>query len=151
MVDKLIQMVIVNVSDEEVLCELDLYCFDVVLIVIGEYIEVSVLCIMYVIFLEVREVWVKVIMFMYYKIVEKFGVSWVFYFEYEMGLCVVQFLVYFNMFDYISLGDNYFVIEICFGEVFEDWLLFELCIDDKEVCLLVIKYGQSVSLNLFLD
>ena len=65
----------------------------------------------------------------------------------EMGLRIAQSLAHPNMLDYISLGDNYFVIEIRPGEVLEDRPLSELNIDDTEVRLLAIKHGQSVSLN----
>jgi len=147
MADKLTQTVIANASDEEALRELDLHRFDAVLIAIGEHIEVSVLCTMHVISLEAKEVWVKAITPTHHKIVEKLGASRVFHPEYEMGLRVAQSLAHPNMLDYISLGDNYFVIEIRPGEVLEDRPLSELRIDDKEVRLLAIKHGQSVSLN----
>ena len=147
MADKLTQTEIANASDEEALRELDLHRFDAVMIAIGEHIEASVLCTMHVISLEAREVWVKAITPTHHKIVEKLGASRVFHPEYEMGLRVAQSLAHPNMLDYISLGDNYFVIEIRPGEVLEDRPLSELRIDDKEVRLLAIKHGQSVSLN----
>ncbi len=147
MADKLTQTVIANASDEEALSELDLHRFDAVLIAIGEHIEASVLCTMHVISLEAKEVWVKAITPTHHKIVEKLGANRVFHPEYEMGLRIAQSLAHPNMLDYISLGDNYFVIEIRPGEVLEDRPLSELHIDDKEVRLLAIKHGQSVSLN----
>ena len=147
MADKLTQTVIANASDEEALRELDLHRFDAVMIAIGEHIEASVLCTMHVISLEAREVWVKAITPTHHKIVEKLGANRVFHPEYEMGLRIAQSLAHPNMLDYISLGDNYFVIEIRPGEVLEDRPLSELNIDDTEVRLLAIKHGQSVSLN----
>jgi trk system potassium uptake protein len=147
MADKLTQTVIANASDEDALRELDLHRFDAVLIAIGEHIEASVLCTMHVISLEAREVWVKAITPTHHKIVEKLGANRVFHPEYEMGLRIAQSLAHPNMLDYISLGDNYFVIEIRPGEVLEDRPLSELNIDDTEVRLLAIKHGQSVSLN----
>lgn len=147
MADKLTQTVIANASDEDALRELDLHRFDAVMIAIGEHIEASVLCTMHVISLEAREVWVKAITPTHHKIVEKLGANRVFHPEYEMGLRIAQSLAHPNMLDYISLGDNYFVIEIRPGEVLEDRPLSELKIDDTEVRLLAIKHGQSVSLN----
>ena len=147
MADKLTQTVIANASDEEALRELDLHRFDAVMIAIGEHIEASVLCTMHVISLEAKEVWVKAITPTHHKIVEKLGANRVFHPEYEMGLRIAQSLAHPNMLDYISLGDNYFVIEIRPGEVLEDRPLSELNIDDTEVRLLAIKHGQSVSLN----
>jgi len=147
MADNLTQTVIANASDEDALRELDLHRFDAVLIAIGEHIEASVLCTMHVISLEAREVWVKAITPTHHKIVEKLGANRVFHPEYEMGLRIAQSLAHPNMLDYISLGDNYFVIEIRPGEVLEDRPLSELKIDDTEVRLLAIKHGQSVSLH----
>lgn len=147
MADKLTQTVIANASDEDSLRELDLHRFDAVMIAIGEHIEASVLCTMHVISLEAREVWVKAITPTHHKIVEKLGASRVFHPEYEMGLRVAQSLAHPNMLDYISLGDDYFVIEIRPGEVLEDRPLSELKIDDAEVRLLAIKHGQNVILH----
>lgn len=145
--DKLTQTVIANASDEDALRELDLHRFDAVLVAIGEHIEASVLCTMHVISLEAREVWVKAITPTHHKIVEKLGAHRVFHPEYEMGLRVAQSLAHPNMLDYISLGDQYFVIEIRPGEVLEDRPLSDLKIDDSEIQLLAIKHGQSVSLH----
>ncbi|WP_101675422.1 potassium channel family protein [Alloalcanivorax mobilis] len=144
--DKLTQTVITDATDEEALKELDLHRFDAVLVAIGENIEASILCTMVVISLEAKEVWVKAITPADHQIVAKLGAHRIFHPEYEMGLRVAQNMAHPNMLDYISLGDNYFVIEIRPGEVLEDRPLSELKID-KDVRLLAIKHGQSVSLH----
>jgi trk system potassium uptake protein TrkA len=144
--DKLTQTVITDATDEEALRELDLHRFDAVLVAIGENIEASILCSMVVISLEAKEVWVKAITPVHHQIVAKLGAHRIFHPEYEMGLRVAQNMAHPNMLDYISLGDNYFVIEIRPGEVLEDRPLSELKID-KDVRLLAIKHGQSVMLH----
>lgn len=144
--EKLTQTVIADATDEEALRELDLHRFDAVLVAIGENIEASILCTMGVISREAKEVWVKAITPTHHQIVAKLGAHRIFHPEYEMGLRVAQNMAHPNMLDYISLGDDYFVIEIRPGEVLEDRPLSELKID-KEVRLLAIKHGQSVTLH----
>lgn len=145
--DILTQTVIADATDETALGELDLTRFDAVLIAIGKNIEASILCTMAAKTLKAREVWVKAITPVHHRIVEKLGASRIFHPEYEMGLRVAQILAHPNMLDYISLGDNYFVIEIRPGEVLEERPLSELKIDKAGVQLLAIKHGQSVTLH----
>lgn len=147
MADKLTQTVIVDATDEKALGELDVTRFDAVLVAIGENIEASILCTMAVKTLNAKEVWVKAITPVHHRIVEKLGASRIFHPEYEMGLRVAQTMAHPNMLDYISLGDNYFVIEIRPGEVLEDRPLSDLKIDKAGVQLLAIKHGQSVTLH----
>lgn len=147
MAEKLTQTVIVDATDEAALGELDLTRFDAVLVAIGENIEASILCTMAVKTLGAKEIWVKAITPIHHQIVEKLGADRIFHPEYEMGLRIAQTMAHPNMLDYISLGDNYFVIEIRPGEVLEDRPLSDLKIDKSDVQLMAIKHGQSVSLN----
>lgn len=146
LVNKLTQTVILDATDESSLNELDLHRFDAVLVAIGENIEASILCTMVVISLEAKDVWVKAITPIHHQIVAKLGANRIFHPEYEMGLRVAQNMAHPNMLDYISLGDNYFVVEIRPGEVLENKPLSDLKIQD-DVRLLAIKHGQSVSLH----
>ncbi|ARB44648.1 potassium channel family protein [Alloalcanivorax xenomutans] len=147
LVDKLTQTVIADATDEDALRELDLPSFDAVLVAIGEHIEASILCTMAVKSLEAKEVWVKAITPVHHRIVEKLGADRVLHPEYEMGLRAAQTMAHPNMLDYISLGDNYFVIEIRPGEVLEDRPLSDLKIEEIGVRLLAIKHGQNVDLQ----
>lgn len=147
MAEKLTQTVIVDATDETALAELDLEHFDAVMVAIGENIEASILCTMAVKTLKAKEVWVKAITPVHHQIVEKLGADRIFHPEYEMGLRIAQTMAHPNMLDYISLGDNYFVIEIRPGEVLEDRPLSDLKIEKADIQLMAIKHGQNVTLS----
>lgn len=145
--DSLTQAVIADATDEETLRELDLQRFDAVLIAIGEHIEASVLCTMLAKSLGAREIWVKAITSIHHRIVQKLGADRILHPEYEMGLHVAQILAHPNMLDYISLGDNYFLIEIRPGETLEKRTIADLEIDGKKVHLLALKHGRELLLD----
>jgi trk system potassium uptake protein TrkA len=145
--DSLTQTVIADATDEETLRELDLQRFDAVLVAIGEHIEASTLCTMLVKSLGAKEVWVKAVTSIHHRIVEKLGADRILHPEYEMGLRVAQSMAHPNMLDYISLGDNYFLIEIRPGAVLENRPLADLKIDRAGVHLLAIKHGQNLILH----
>lgn len=84
---------------------------------------------------------------MHHQIVEKLGASRIFHPEFEMGLRIAQTMAHPNMLDYISLGDDYFVIEIRPGEVLEDRPVSDLKVEKSNVQLLAIKHGQEVTLR----
>lgn len=142
--DKLTQAVIVDGTDEKALGELELQHFDAVLVAIADNIEASILCTMAVKTLEVEQVWVNAITPVHHRIVEKLGASHIFHLEYEMGLRIAQSMAHPNMLDYISLGDDYFVIEIRPGKKLEGRPLDELKIKQAGLELLAIKHGQEV-------
>lgn len=146
MSDSLTQTVIVDATDEASLGELDLKRFDAVLVAIGDNIEASILCTMAVKTLEAREVWVKALTPVHHRILEKLGANRILHPEYEMGLRVAQSLAHPNMLDYISLGDDCFVIEVRPGEKLDDKAVSDLPLGDG-VTLLAIKHGQELTTN----
>ena len=145
MSDSLTQTVIVDATDEASLSELDLKRFDAVLVAIGDNIEASILCTMAVKTLEAREVWVKALTPVHHRILEKLGADRILHPEYEMGLRVAQSLAHPNMLDYISLGDDCFVIEIRPGESLDDKAVSDLPLGNDGVTLLAIKHGQELT------
>lgn len=147
MSDSLTQTVIVDATDEASLSELDLKRFDAVLVAIGDNIEASILCTMAVKTLEAKEVWVKALTPVHHRILEKLGADRILHPEYEMGLRVAQSLAHPNMLDYISLGDDCFVIEIRPGEKLDDKAVSDLPLDGGDVTLLAIKHGQELTSN----
>ncbi|WP_323844542.1 TrkA family potassium uptake protein [Microbulbifer magnicolonia] len=145
--DSLTQTVIADATDEEALRELDLQRFDAVLVAIGEHIEASTLCTLLVKSLGAKEVWVKAITSIHHRIVQKLGADRILHPEYEMGLRVAQSMAHPNMLDYISLGDNFFLIEIRPGDLLEDHPLAELPYDREQIHLVALKHGQQLTLH----
>jgi len=144
--DNLTQTVIADATDEEALRELNLERFDAVLVAIGEDIEASTLCTMIVRSLDAKEVWVKAITDIHHRIVQKLGADRILHPEYEMGLRAAQSMAHPNMLDYISLGDDYFLIELRPGEQLEGRALADLGIDRDKIHLLAVKHGPELML-----
>lgn len=142
--DRLTQVVIGDASDERVLSELGLEKYDAALIAIGENIEASILCTMHLKTLGVAQIWVKAITTPHHRIVEKLGADRIIHPELEMGLRAAQSMNYPNMLDYISLGDNYFVIEVRPGEGLQETSIRELALERYDIRLLAIKHGNQV-------
>lgn len=143
--DRLTQTIIADATDERVLSELSLEHYDAVLVAIGENIEASILATLLVKESGARQVWVKAITTHHHRIVERLGADRVIHPELEMGIRVAQTLTHPNMLDYISLGDDYFVVELRPGEHRDGDKLGELAIEQSaEFRLLGIKHGKEL-------
>lgn len=142
--DRLTQVVIGDASDENVIAELGLEKYNAVLVAIGENIEASILCTMHLKTAGVEHIWVKAITSAHHRIVEQLGANRIIHPELEMGQRVAQTLTYPNMLDYISLGDDYFVIEVRPGEALEGHTVSDLELKDHEVHLMAIKHGNQL-------
>lgn len=143
--DRLTQTVIADATDERVLKELSLEKYDAVLVAIGENIEASILATLLVKEAGARQVWVKAISTHHHRIVERLGADRVIHPELEMGIRVAQTLIHPNVLDYISLGDDYFVVELRPGEDMQGQTLGDLALEKTpELRLLAIKHGQQV-------
>lgn len=143
--DSLTEALIADATDEQVLDELGLDRYDAVIIAIGESIEASVLCTLFVKNLGAKELWVKAINEHHHKILAKLGADRIILPEYEMGLRVAQSLSYRAVLDYISLGHDYFVVEVEVTENGDAQPIESLGIDDEHpVRLLALKRHQEL-------
>ena len=111
-VDDFTQVMICDSSDENALKELDLINSDAVLVAIGEDMESSLLCILALKKLGVKEIWVKASSRAHHTIVSKLGVTRIIHPEEEMGVRVAQALNYPMVNDYLSIGHGLYVVEI---------------------------------------
>lgn len=83
-----------------------------VVVVIGENLELSVFVVMYCKSLGVLRVIVKVKSQIVKKVLEKIGVDLVILFEYEMGQFLVQIIFFYNNVDVFQLDKNVFIVEM---------------------------------------
>ncbi|WP_100636224.1 potassium channel family protein [Marinomonas sp. ef1] len=111
-VDDFTQVMICDSTDENALKELDLINSDAVLVAIGEDMESSLLCILALKKLGVKEIWVKASSRTHHTIVSKLGVARIIHPEEEMGVRVAQALNYPMVNDYLSIGHGLYVVEI---------------------------------------
>ncbi|MCI2808754.1 potassium channel family protein [Eoetvoesiella caeni] len=115
-VDELTHAVIADVTDKQALEELGLDNYDVVLVAIGSDLQASLLCVVHLKGLGVKNIWVKATSHAQHLILSKIGVARIVHPEEEMGIRVAQLLSYPMVNDYISIGNGEFIVEIDIGE-----------------------------------
>jgi len=114
-VDRLAQdithAVIADVTDESALIELNAGSYDVGVVAIGRNAEATMLATLQLHELGVKKIWAKALSLQHHRILERLGATRVISPEHEMGVRISQELNYPMVHDYLSLGDDYFVVE----------------------------------------
>ncbi len=110
--DQITRAAIADVTDQNALAELGLDNYDVVLVAIGDELQASLVCVVHLKALGVRDIWVKATSRAHHLILNKLGVARIIHPEEEMGIRIAQILSYPMVTDYIPLGNGEFVVEI---------------------------------------
>jgi len=110
--DQLSHAVIADATDEQALRELDIQSCDAVLVAIGDHLEGSILCVLNLKTIGVKEVWVKATSKAHHLILSRLGVSRIIHPEEEMGVKVAQALNYPMVNQYLALGHHQYLVEI---------------------------------------
>ncbi len=110
--DALAQAVQLEASDLKALREVGVQDVDTAIISIGENIEASLLVVMQVKELGVKNVVAKAVTPLHGRILQKLGVNRVIYPEREMAIRVALSLVVPNVLDYIEVSKDYSIVDI---------------------------------------
>lgn len=110
--DILSHSVIADATDIETLKELNLSQFDGVIVSIGEDLEASLLCTLNLIKLPVKNLWVKAKTDAHHDILHSLGVENIIHPEQDMGIRIAQAMAYPMMKQYLSLGNEEFLVRI---------------------------------------
>ena len=129
--DKLSQTLIADGTSDKVVAELDLPAFDAVVVAIGENLEASILTTLALKSAEVEQVWVKAISEPHHRILSRLGANRIIHPEHEMGIRVAQTIVHPEMLDYISLGNDWLVVEVKVDKRFVGMTASELPLKDE--------------------
>lgn len=145
--DKLSYAVIADATDEQALAELDLLRYDAVVVAIGEDLEASILCVLHLKNLGVQQLWVKASSKPHHTILSRLGVSRIIHPEEEMGLKVAQALNYPMINQYMSLGNNQYLVEILVHKHLEGTVLSALLKNSghKVKTVLVKRHSELVA------
>mgnify|MGYP003110252940 FL=1 len=148
MADVLTHSAIADVTDEKALEELDLTNCEVVLVAIGEDLQASLLCVLHLKTIGVKEIWAKATSKSHHQILSKLGVKRIIHPEEEMGIRVAQSLNYPMVNEYMSLGNNWFCVEISIGEYLKGKTLEDIMPDESEFFhVLLIKRRDEVTVT----
>lgn len=150
--DQLTHSAICDVTDEKALKELDLSNCDVILVAIGDDLQASLLCVLHLKTIGVKEIWAKATSKSHHQILSKLGVSRIIHPEEEMGIRVAQALNYPMVNEYMSLGHNWYCVEIALGENLKGQSLKEISPDNTDnFHLLLLKKRDEVTVKPSLD
>lgn len=134
-----------DVRDERALEELGLGDFDAAVVAIGENLESNILCTLGLKHLGVPRVWVKAKSPAHHRILSKLGADRIVHPEFEIGVRVAYSLNYPFVLDYISLGSDYFVVELALSETVTDSTVDDLELEKRfGIELLALKRGDEL-------
>lgn len=146
--DRLTHAVIADVTDKRSLEELALNNYEVVLVAIGEDLQASLVCVVHLKSLGVKELWVKAISHAQHLILTKLGVTRIIHPEEEMGIRVAQALSYPMVNDYISIGNGEFVVEIQVSKHLEGAPISQFMQDSIDtINVLLVKRKTTVTVH----
>jgi trk system potassium uptake protein TrkA len=126
MADVVAEAKILDVGDEEALREAGVDRFGAVVVCIGEAVESSILCTMNVRLLGCRTIWAKARDRTHHRILTKVGADRVILPEQEVGQHVAQSLLNPAVYDYVSMGNGYHVVNLTVPETFSGRPIGEL-------------------------
>lgn len=143
--DQITRAVTADGRDERVLAELGVHESDVVVVAIGEDIEANIIIALIVKTMPKPRVWAKSLNHNHHRILEKLGVDHIVHPEHEMGLRVARTLIYPEVLDYISLGDDQFIAEVRASERLSGKTISSLNLQAHNVQCLLIKHLGTIS------
>jgi len=144
MADHMSQAVALDAIDDRALKSAGIQDVDVAVISIGENIESSLLVVMQVKDLGVKEIIAKAVTPLHGKILQKLGVTRVIYPERDMAMRVAHSLVVPNVLDYIELSRDFSIVEIPAPPAFIGKSLKELELRPRlGLTLVAIKRGTG--------
>lgn len=146
--DQISHTVIADVRDERALEELGVKTADGVVVAIGEHLEANILCTLALKQMGVGCVWAKALTSSQERILERVGADRVINPEFDIGVHVAQMLAYPFIIDYISLGDNFYIVEIEVPKSLEGRPLSDLKLGDRfGIRYLTLKRGAAPLLD----
>ena len=142
--EKITQAVIADAQDEKVLRDLGVHECDGVVVAIGEDIEANILATLIVKGMPKPKVWAKAHNPNHHTILEKLGTDHIVHPEHEMGLRLARGMVYPQVMDYISFGNDHFAVEVCASERLAGQRMESLRLTENDLHCLLIKSRDQV-------
>lgn len=146
--DEVTYAVQADVSDENVLMELGISNFDVVIVSIGSNYQASIMATLIAKELGVKKVIAKAHDSLHGKVLTKIGADKIIYPERDMGVRVAHNLVSSNILDFIELSPDYSILEITALEQWVNKSLKELRFPTKfGINVMAIKRDKDINVS----
>jgi len=136
--EEITHAVIADVTDENALVELNAGSYDAAVVAIGRNVEATMLATLQLRELGLQKVWAKALTNQHHRILERLGATRIIAPEHEMGIRISQELNYPMVHDYLSLNDDYFIVDFQTTEDLIDKTIGEI-INGEPVEALVVK------------
>ncbi|MFB2578779.1 MULTISPECIES: potassium channel family protein [unclassified Acinetobacter] len=136
--------VIADATDERVLLELNVQECDAVIVAIGEDIEASILCILNLKNLGVNNILAKAKTKAHHNILSHFNIKKIIHPEEDMGVRIAQALNYPMIRRYMSLDDDYYIVQVRIPDYLQDINLLGLVRNANNVKVVLLKRGQQI-------
>lgn len=141
-----------DVSDENVLKELGISNFDVVVVSIGSNYQASIMATLLAKEAGVKKVVAKAHDQLHGKVLAKIGADKIIYPERDMGVRVAHNLVSSNILDFIELSPDYSILEITALEQWINKSLKELRLPKNYgINVMAIKRGRDINVSPYAD
>lgn len=141
-----------DVTDENILKELGIRNFDVVIVSIGSNYQASIMATLMAKELGVKKVIAKAHDILHGKVLSKIGADKIIYPERDMGVRVAHNLVSSNILDFIELSPDYSILEINALEQWENKTLKELRLPSRfGINVMAIKRGKDINVSPYAD
>lgn len=146
--DYVTHVVIADVTDEDAVNELGLEDFDGIIIGIGNEVQASILCAIICREHKTSKIWAKATSELHAKALKKIGVDRVVLVEREMGIRVAHHISNSNIVDYISLSDNYQMVEMSVKSEWENKSIAEVNFRAKHgINIIGIRRGDDFTVS----
>lgn len=146
--DQVYYAVQADAMEEQALKSLGIRNFDVVIVAIGQQVQVNILVTVLLKEMGVKKVVAKAQNELHGKVLEKVGADMVVYPERDMGIRLAHALVSRNILDQISLSTDYSIIELTAPEEFVGKTLQELAFRrEYGVTILALRRGEKVIIS----
>lgn len=104
--------IIADATDPDVLEEVNIEQYEGVLVSIGEDLEASLLCVLNLLKLNIKNIWVKAKSDAHHAILKRLGIEHIVRPEHDMGIRTSQALNYPLVLQYMQIGDNHLIIKM---------------------------------------
>lgn len=144
MADQLTLAAIADATDEHALKDLNITTCDAVLVAIGDDLEASILCVLLLKNMDIKEIWVKATSKPHHTILSRIGVTRIIHPEEEMGVKVAQSLNYPMVNQYMTIGYDLYVVEIKITEKCQNTSIEALLEEVQDTDPLLIRRKRAV-------
>lgn len=141
-----------DVTDENVLKDLGIRNFDVVIVSIGSNYQASIMATLIAKELGVKRVIAKAHDVLHGKVLTKIGADKIIFPERDMGIRVAHNLVSSNILDFIELSPDYSILEIAALEEWSNKTLKELRLPTRYgINVMAVKRGKNINVSPYAD